>query len=83
MTFQLGYRALRDRLTADQSLVEGASPELLLFVSDVSFGSPSAAAAIVAGRSASGPIEWKIAGTGQSYRDWRAATLDDEISARD
>jgi uncharacterized protein DUF4357 len=75
-TFQAGYRALRERLAADGSLVPGASDDLLTFASDVVFASPSAAAAVVAGRSASGPIEWKIAETGQAYRDWRIATLE-------
>lgn len=75
-TFQAGYRALRERLLADGSLVSGASADLLTFATDVVFASPSAAAAVVAGRSASGPIEWKVAETGQSYRDWRAATLE-------
>ena len=27
-------------------------------------------------RSASGPLEWTIAATGQNYRDWRAARLE-------
>jgi hypothetical protein len=75
-TFQAGYRSLRDRLLADGSLVPGPSADLLTFASDVVFASPSAAAAIVAGRSASGPIEWKVTETGQLYRDWRAATLE-------
>mgnify|MGYP001548698963 CR=1 FL=1 len=75
-TFQAGYRALRERLLAVGSLVPDASDELLAFATDVVFASPSAAAAVVAGRSASGPIEWKIAETGQAYRDWRAATME-------
>jgi hypothetical protein len=75
-TFQAGYRALRDRLLADGSLIPAASTDLLTFATDVVFASPSAAAAVVAGRSASGPIEWKVAETGQPYRDWRAATLE-------
>ena len=75
-TFQAGYRALRERLLSDGSLVAGPSPDLLAFGTDVVFASPSAAAAIVAGRSASGPIEWKLTDTGQPYRDWRAATLE-------
>jgi hypothetical protein len=75
-TFQAGYRALRERLLGDGSLVPGSSAELLVFATDVIFASPSAAAAVVAGRSASGPVEWKIAETGQAYRDWRAATLE-------
>jgi hypothetical protein len=75
-TFQAGYRALRDRLVADGSLAPAASADLLAFTTDVVFASPSAAAAIVAGRSASGPIEWKVVETGQLYRDWRAGTLE-------
>lgn len=75
-TFQAGYRALRERLQADGSLVTGSSPEVLLFTDNVSFASPSAAAAVIAGRSASGPLEWKITQTGQTYRDWRTATLE-------
>ena len=73
--FQAGYRALRDRLIADGSVVAGSSDDLLAFAADVVFASPSAAAAVVAGRSASGPLEWKVAETGQAYRDWRAGTL--------
>jgi hypothetical protein len=75
-TFQAGYRAFRERLLVDGSMVRGSSNDLLTFATDVVFASPSAAAAVVAGRSASGPIEWKIAETGQTYRDWRAATLE-------
>lgn len=75
-TFQAGYRALRERMVADKSLVAGSTPALLLFAVDVIFSSPSAAAAVIAGRSASGPIEWKVVGTGQTYRDWRTATLE-------
>jgi hypothetical protein len=75
-TFQAGYQALRDRLLADGSLAPGSSDDLLTFASDVVFASSNAAAAVVAGRSASGPIEWKVAQTGQVYRDWRATTLE-------
>ncbi len=72
-TFPAGYRALRDELLADTRLTEEG--ERYRFVRDVPFTSPSAAAAIVAGRSATGPGEWKIEGTGTSYRDWKAAEL--------
>jgi hypothetical protein len=30
----------------------------------------------VAARSASGPREWKVNGTGQMYKDWKAAALE-------
>jgi hypothetical protein len=74
-TFPLGYEALREQLVQDGRLVDGPSPELFRFAVDVAFASPSAAASIVAARSASGPREWKVTGTGQSYRDWRAERL--------
>ena len=47
-----------------------------LFTTDVSFSSPSAAAAVVRGRSASGPREWRVKGTRKSYADWQNEQLD-------
>lgn len=69
-TFPAGYRALRDQLLAEGRLVDESAAGLYRFISDAVFASPSAAASIVAGRSASGPLEWKVSGTGQTYRDW-------------
>jgi hypothetical protein len=74
-TFPAGYAALRDKLVTNGQLVDGPSPELLTFAADVTFTSPSAAASIVSGRSASGPLEWKIRPQGLSYRDWRASLI--------
>ncbi|HWA18325.1 MAG TPA: GIY-YIG nuclease family protein [Devosia sp.] len=74
-TFPAGYRALRDRFIEGGQLTDAPSPDLMNFATDVTFTSPSAAASIVAARSASGPIEWKLEGSGQSYRDWKAASL--------
>jgi hypothetical protein len=47
------------------------------FATDIVFSSPSAAAAVVAARSSSGPTEWKLPTSGQTYRDWRSAQLDE------
>lgn len=74
-TFPAGYEALRDQLLGQGKLVADTSPDLYRFAEDVAFSSPSAAASIVAARSASGPLEWKLAGTGQTYRDWRGTQL--------
>lgn len=74
-TFPAGYRALRDKLVASGQLVDGPTSDAYRFATDVAFSSPSAAASIVAARSASGPLEWKLQSGGQSYRDWRAAAL--------
>ena len=46
------------------------------FTTDVPFSSPSAAAAVVRGRSASGPREWRVKGTKKSYADWQNEQLD-------
>jgi len=77
-TFPLGYRALRDQLVHDGRLVETPDPDLYRFATDLAFSSPSAAASVVAARSASGPREWKLRGTGQTYRDWRAEKLGEQ-----
>jgi hypothetical protein len=74
-TFPAGYAALRDKLVASTQLMDGPSPDVWTFGSDVTFSSPSAAASIVSGRSASGPLEWKIQPQGLSYRDWRASRI--------
>lgn len=73
-TFPAGYRTLRDELLGKGQLVDGG--QTYRFTGDVVFSSPSAAASIVAGRSATGPGEWKLEGTGTTYREWKAADLD-------
>lgn len=65
------------KLIAGHQLVDGPSAELLSFATNVLFTSPSAAASIVAAPSASGPLEWKTDDTGTTYRDWRAARLEE------
>jgi hypothetical protein len=53
-TFPAGYAALRDKLVVSLQLVPDSNSEVWTFNSDVTFTSPSAAASIVSGRSASG-----------------------------
>lgn len=45
------------------------------FVEDYAFNSPSAAASIVSGRSAAGPIAWKVSGSDKTYKDWEAEQI--------
>jgi len=45
------------------------------FSDNYAFKSPSAAAAVVNGRPANGTIEWKVVGSGQTYKDWEAENL--------
>jgi len=73
--FPEGYRTLRDQLVKDGKLVECPEPGHYRFAADVAFPSPSAAASVVMAGSASGPREWKLRGTGQTYKVWRAAKL--------
>jgi hypothetical protein len=46
-----------------------------VFDKSYAFRSPSAAAAIVNGRTANGTFEWKLVGTGETYKAWEAAQL--------
>lgn len=74
-TFPAGYLALREQLVADGKLTEGPTFDLYTLATNVVFASPGAAASIVAARSANGLREWKLQGTGQTYRDWKAEEL--------
>jgi len=54
---QHNYRKLKDKLISIDRLK--VQDDYLIFTDDYEFSSPSAAAAIILARSASGPIEWK------------------------
>ncbi len=77
-TFPETYRVLRDQLVKDGKLVDGPESGLYRFAVDVPFLSPSAAASVVSARSASGPREWKLRGTSQTYKAWRSARPADQ-----
>ena len=62
-------------LEAEGKLVDGPDPNFLVFAEDVPLASPSAGAAVVAGRNTNGQRHWKVEGTGQSYEEWHAAKL--------
>ena len=46
-----------------------------VFAANYAFTSTSAAGAVVNGRSTRGPTEWKLKGTGQTYKEWEAEQL--------
>ena len=71
-SFPDGYRILRDQLVSEGKLIAVAQDTVFRFTDDVAFSSPSTAASIVAGRSASGPLSWCIPGTGKTYNSWKA-----------
>ncbi|MDT0502573.1 MULTISPECIES: GIY-YIG nuclease family protein [unclassified Halomonas] len=71
-----GYQSLYQQLCDDGVLVE-AEQGLRRFSTDYAFSSPSAAAAVVSGRSANGREHWKVEGRGQTYAAWQ----DQQVSA--
>ena len=70
MTQGYWIHVLREQLTSVGSLV--SSGEFLLFTRDVEFASPSAAAAVVHGGTAAGPIAWKDA-SGRTLKEVESA----------
>lgn len=69
-----GYRLRREQLLQDGVLIDESDGYWRL-VRDVAFTSPSTAGGVIYGGSVAGPIQWKVKGTGQTYKDWRAARL--------
>ena len=65
------YKALREQLVEDGKLVEHPDdPNYYVAPEDIPLSSPSAGAAIVAGRNMNGRQLWKVEGTGQTYQEW-------------
>lgn len=50
-----------------------------VFTQNYAFSSPSAAAAVIFGRAASGPQAWRLVGSGITYKDWEAAQLENAV----
>jgi hypothetical protein len=73
---QTSYAKLHGDLITNGVLVRDG--ELCRFTQNVAFGSPSAAGAAVNGRPTNGTIEWKIEGSGKTYKDWEAERLESE-----
>ena len=70
------YQSLHQQLCDDGVLVS-ADNGLRRFSADYAFSSPSAAAAVVTGRTSNGRREWKVEGTNQTYSEWQ----DHQVSA--
>ncbi|MCA0891804.1 DUF4357 domain-containing protein [Qipengyuania flava] len=69
------YEKLHNELIASGILKPAG--EHAKFSQNYAFTSPSAAAAVIYGRSASGPMSWKTP-TGQFFKDWEAEQLTDD-----
>ena len=75
-----GYHRLQEKLLADATLVPTADGSALVFARPYVFTSPSAAAAMVAGRQANGRTEWKVEGSAKSYADWQTEGIDSALT---
>lgn len=75
------YQSLREKLEHDGTLVPSTDGMTLYFTHDQVFASPSAAAAVVVGRSSNGRKEWTTQDTGQTYDAWQREEVDDAVGA--
>jgi hypothetical protein len=73
------YRSLREQLMQDGKLVEDTQENLLRFVEDVPFSSPSAAAAVVFGGNQNGRTTWKTE-SAKTYAKWQEEKLEEASS---
>lgn len=71
-----GYQQLRHKLEAEGALTPSDDDMTMVFGHDQVFASPSAAAAVVLGRSSNGRNEWKTAQSRMSYGDWQVASIE-------
>ena len=73
---QHAYKALHEKLIREAALVPDPGGRTVRFARDQVFASPSAAAAVVVGRTSNGRNEWKIQGNGVSYGTWQTLGID-------
>ena len=69
---EVSYTKIFNDLVSKGVLKPTADGKLNQFSEDFTFSSPSAAAAVVAGRPANGRTHWTIEGTLQTYGEWQA-----------
>jgi Domain of unknown function (DUF4357) len=72
-----GYSKLCDQLVLQGVLTQRGNCRI--FNENYAFNSPSAAAAVIQGRSSNGPTNWKVKGTQKSYKDWE----NEKLAAKD
>lgn len=75
-----GYQDLHQQL-CHEGILEPYALGLRRFTKDYAFASPSAAAAVVSGRSTNGREQWKLESTGQSYATWQNQQLNPSPAA--
>ena len=71
-----GYGRLKKDLEQSGVIKVASDGKTSLFSQDTVFASPSAAAAIIAGRAANGRVEWKVTGSELTYGSWQDKKLE-------
>ena len=77
------YKVLREKLVREGAIVPGHDGRTMRFARDQVFASPSAAAAVVVGRTANGRNDWKIQGSGVSFGDWQVQGIIEPAPEKD
>lgn len=77
------YAGLREKLEKDGTLQLAPDASYMLFSRNSAFNSPSAAAAVVAGRTANGRVEWMVKGRPVTYGQWETQGIDEVMGVRD
>ena len=76
-----GFADVTEKLLKAGKLVESGEPNILTFVENVPFESPSAAAAVVYAGNQNGRMAWRVKDTGQTYKDWQDSQVQIASSA--
>jgi len=71
------YGELRNNLIAEGTLAPAENGDCLVFKTDITLPSPSAAAAVIFNRNSNGRTAWKLKATGQTLKDWQDAQLEE------
>jgi hypothetical protein len=75
-----GYLRLREKLEEDGTLVPSSDSNSRVFTRNQVFTSPSAAAAVILGRSANGRTNWEVQERGISYGAWQSQGIDQALT---
>ena len=75
-SYNASYKALKEKLESDGTLVPAADASKHLFAHDQVFASPTAAGAVIVGHAANGRIKWRISVSGMNYGDWQTDGAD-------
>jgi hypothetical protein len=73
------YKVLREKLAREGAIVPSHDDKAMRFARNQVFASPSAAAAVVVGRTANGRNDWKIQGSGVSFGAWQAQGIEQAV----